>query len=239
MDQIKEAFSKVKEDITNLNKEIKDIHKELEEIQRSILFLIKTSSTDKPTDRQTHQNMETSTDTSKFSPSFTQNKTENTSPTHPSTQKYLFQELKSQNISFSTGNRGVPTDRQTNQQTDRHTNSPLKEGIQTTLSSSLISQLDSFKKDLRLKLKRLTNQEMLVFSAIYQFDTLGELVDYPFLSSKLSLSESSIRDYTRRIASKGLPLDKEKINNKRILLHISEDLKKLTTLDTLLKLREM
>lgn len=113
--------------------------------------------------------------------------------------------------------------------------------LQTTLNShsSLIFQLDDFKKNLRNKIKRLTNQEMLVYSAIYQFELQGELIDYAFLSSSLNLSESSIRDYIQRISSKGLPLDKEKINNKKILLHIPKDFQKLASLETLMTLRNI
>lgn len=124
-------------------------------------------------------------------------------------------------------------------------NKPSLDSNQTSLfpqnnfSSSLISQLDSFKKDLRLKLKKLTSQEMLVYSAIYQFESQGELVDYTLLSSKLNLSQSSMRDYIQKIVSKGLPLDKEKINNKKILLHIPSDFKKLASLQTILTLRDI
>ncbi|MEK6890738.1 MAG: hypothetical protein AABX03_01235, partial [Nanoarchaeota archaeon] len=82
-------------------------------------------------------------------------------------------------------------------------------------------------------------QEMVVLSAIYQFEDEGALIDYAFLASKLTLSESSIRDYIQRIISKGIPLEKEKINNKKILLHIPNDLRRLASLETLLNLRSL
>ena len=62
---------------------------------------------------------------------------------------------------------------------------------------------------------------MLVLSSIYQLEDQGYLVDYPLLSSKLSLSQSSIRDYIQRIINKGFSLSKEKVNNKQIILHIA------------------
>ena len=80
---------------------------------------------------------------------------------------------------------------------------------------------------------------MLIFSSIYQFEDQGFLVDYSLLSSKLNLSESSIRDYIKRIIAKGVILDKEKVNNKRIIVHIPPDFKKLASLDTIIKLRQI
>jgi len=131
------------------------------------------------------------------------------------------------------------TDRQTLRQTDRrisHQKSRKKPVINPLL---ILNQLDSLKKDLRLKIKRLTKQEMMVYSAIYQFEDQGHEVDYSLLSTNLGLSESSIRDYISRINAKKLPLIKEKEDNKRIILKIPEDLRKLATLDTVLKLRDL
>ena len=80
---------------------------------------------------------------------------------------------------------------------------------------------------------------MSVLTLLYQLEEQGENVDYTLLSSKLSLTESSIRDYISKIQSKGIPITKEKINNKRIILHISPNLSKIASLDTILKLREI
>ena len=80
---------------------------------------------------------------------------------------------------------------------------------------------------------------MLVLSSIYQLEDQGYLVDYPLLSSKLSLSQSSIRDYIQRIINKGFSLSKEKVNNKQIILHITDEFRQLVSLDTLIKLREL
>ncbi len=214
MDQVKEAFQKVKEDIISLKLEISSIHKELEEIQNSILSLFTKNI--QQTDQQTLRHI---------------TPTHSNTPTDTSTHNLPFKVLKSQNIINSIGNKGVSTDRQTDQQTDRQEILPN--------SSFILDQLDSLKRETILKFKHLTNQEMLVFSLIYQLEDQGFLVDYSLLSSNLNLSESSIRDYIQRIISKGIPLEKEKVNNKKILLHISQDLKKLASLDTLIQLREL
>ncbi|MCX6750130.1 MAG: hypothetical protein NTZ83_01615, partial [Candidatus Pacearchaeota archaeon] len=152
--------------------------------------------------------------------------------------------LKYPNLDISTRNRGVPTDRQTNQQTNQHIPFSANadrdfNGSSLNRASEILDNLDKLKKEVRLKFKRLTNQEMTVFSTLYTLDSQGEIVDYSILSSKLKLSESSIRDYIGKIQKKGIPITKEKLNNKRVILHISQDLRKIATLDTILKLREL
>jgi uncharacterized phage infection (PIP) family protein YhgE len=103
----------------------------------------------------------------------------------------------------------------------------------------LLDSLDSIKKELRLKFKRLTEQELLVFSKLYQLDEEIGHTDYKTLAKELELSESSIRDYISRLITKGIPVDKNKINNKSISLTISPNLKKIATLSTILQLRDL
>ena len=245
------------------------IQKSLENLQKPQNSNVPTHN---PTDLPTH---------STYNPTFTQ-----INPTHFQipTDKMPFYGLKSQNIPISSGNDGVPTDRQANQQTDQQTlqhnskfvlntsntfseqplphfpqslipsspsQNPAIIALQTTLTpqekhkdqllraSEILNSLDSLKREIRLKFKRLTSQEMLIFSLIYTSEESGELVDYKFLSSQSNLSESSIRDYVHKIVGKGIPIIKEKVNNKSILLHISPDLKKLSSLETIQRLREI
>jgi chromosome segregation ATPase len=149
------------------------------------------------------------------------------------------------NGSVSIGNGGVPTDRPTNQQTDQHviqhinTDDKKQSASQLDRASEILATLDNLKKEVRLKFKRLTSQEMQVFSLLYSLEESGELVDYKLLAGRLSLSESSIRDYIGKIQKKGIPISKEKLNNKRVILHISPDLRKIASLNTILKLREL
>ena len=177
--------------------------------------------------------------------------------------------LKYPNFDTSIRNEGVPTDRQTNQQTDIYTRfsdvesesaayfdslkkasyPPLKQAensISKPLSqqikdaSDILDSLDNIKKEIRLKFKNMTNQEMLVFSTIYQLEeAFPEGVEYRQIASKLRLSESSIRDYVQKLITKGIPVDKLKMNNKKILLKISSELKNIAPLETIIKLREL
>jgi hypothetical protein len=111
---------------------------------------------------------------------------------------------------------------------------------QISEASEILDSLDNIKKDIRRKFKRITQQEMLVFSTIYTLEEQDpEGADYKKTALKLGLSQSSIRDYVQRMIVKGIPITKEKLNNKKIILHISSELKKIATLSTIIKLREI
>jgi biotin operon repressor len=143
-----------------------------------------------------------------------------------------------QNIGISTGNRGVPTDRPTHQQTDISTHFRPKTEFER--ANEILSSLDSIKKGIRLKFKRLTTQEMLVFSTLYSLEEQNiKEITYKTLAQQLTLSESSIRDYINKLIQKGVPIDKTRQNNKTILLNISQNLKNIATLATIQDLREL
>lgn len=214
MDEIKESFDKIKRDINYLNQEIQKIKSELNVLNSQLVnlpFLFKG-----------------------FIADFSKNKTENQINT---TNKELFRALKDQNLRISIGNQGVSTDRQTDIQTQKK--DYLKENIDINSADYLLDSLDNLKKEIRLKFKRLTNQEMIVFSSIYNIEQRLGYANYKIIAENLNLTESSIRDYVRRLVLKGIPLEKEKVNNKEILIKISPNLRKITTLDTIQRLRNI
>jgi hypothetical protein len=242
MDKIKEAFLKVRGDINILKSELGEIKERLDN------FL---------TNFNENERQKASTE-----------KAINQTPlANSSTHLYPFKPLKGQILGISTGNEGVSTDRQTDRQTDKQQDEVknLKEKAifskeellnnedffpivkkeerefenPIDKATELLNSLDSIKKEIRIKFKRLTNQEMIVFSAIYQLEEERGKVTYSDLSKTLKLSESSIRDYVQRLIKKGIPVEKKKINNKNILLGISQNLKKMTHLTTILKLRDL
>ena len=164
-----------------------------------------------------------------------------TTPTHNPTHHLPLEALKSQNTAFSTGNEGVPTNKPTNQPTNQRIGN---EGVANRIDhlervSEILNSLDALKKEVRIKFKKLTNQEMSVFSAIYELEESGYDVDYLLLSQKCNLSEISIRDYIHKIIKKGIPIDKIKLQNKKIILKIPQDLKKITSLQTIHTLRSI
>lgn len=234
-DKVKEAFTKVKQDIEDLKSQLSLISNELSDLK----YIFQS--------QQTHHS---------YIPSI-----QHKSPTQELNERYNYplEALKTPNSQISIGNDGVPTNRQTNQQTDRHIFNEEKTTIKPALNQSLgttdtqnnpkidrleqltttLHSLDSIKKELRQQFKRLTNQEMLVFSTIYQLESESFVVDYSIIASKLGLSESSIRDYVIKISKKGIPIQKIKENNKKILLKIPEELRKMASLNTILALREL
>ena len=217
-DPIKEAFHKVKTDMDDLKTQINSIKLQLDELTRTF--------------QQIKENQQTN---------------QQPIPTLPTHDLPLYA-LKSPNTPFSIGNRGVPTNQPTNQQTNQRTgnegvplHNPTPERRATHLGqlAEILSTLDDVKKEVRIKFKQLTEQEMAVFTAIYTLEDQGFIVDYILLSEHLSLSEISIRDYVRKITQKGIPLNKSKLDNKRIALTIPSDLKRVASLQTIEALREL
>ena len=210
-------------EIESLKYELTQIKSLLTSLQNELISL-KTPPTDKQTDQQTNQQVYP---------------TYSNIPTHNPTVPQEIEGLKNQKNRLSTGNEGVPTDRQTNQQTDQQTQIN-EENIEQNLKKAnvILDSLDKIKKEIRQKFKRLTPQEMAVFSSIYQLEeTDPENTTYKQIASNLRLSESSIRDYVLKIIDKGIPIKKYKIDNKKVLLTISPDLKKIATLSTIIQLR--
>ncbi len=212
MDPVKEAFRKVKEDMDSLIKEVFSLKTEVlelkEELKKSSLGNFNASEI--PTN-----------------PSINQLYTKEI-PTH----NFPYNALKPQNLGVSTGNQGVPTDKQTNQQTNQHI---PKTSMDDALN--ILNSLDNIKKEIRLKFKELTDQEFLVFSTIYQLDEEKGYTDYRTISKRLNLSESSVRDYIGKLIKKEIPVEKIKINNKNIQLSVSKNLKKIVSLNTIFQLR--
>jgi predicted transcriptional regulator len=153
--------------------------------------------------------------------------------------------FQSSNYQPSTGNEGVPTvistGRQTHQQTDNSKDFTVSSVVQSPVKlHETLSNLDSLKRELRLKFKRLTNQEMLIFSTLYSLESQGfEEITYKVIANNINLSESSIRDYVSKLITKGIPIIKTRLNNKQVALNISPDLQKLASLSTITRLREL
>lgn len=232
MDEIKQAFQKVKTDIDFLFQELNNIKLELDKTRQE---MTKICHILEQINEKIHEKPKNTTSTQAFE--------KPTVSAHPSTHDRPLEALKPQNIAFSTGNQGVPTDKQTNRQTDNKHEIKLKTEEITENSidnaAKILDSLDSIKKEIRLKFKRLTEQEILVFSTLYQIDEETGPTDYKTIAKKLGLTESSIRDYIGRLIKKGIPVDKKRINNKIIQLSISQNLKKIASLPTILQLRDI
>ena len=256
--KIREAFQKAKQDIIILSSQLDLLKQEIHRLKQHI-----SQQSNQQTDSSIHFPTEKIPNYSETQAQNSQKPTVqhkkpayDTYPAHIPTQNSPFKALISPNSGISTGNNRVPADRQTDQQTD---NSTGNEGVKVRLSQILpiqlnkqenrikhlekvtefLSSLDDIKKDIRQKIKYLTNQEMSVYASIYQLEEEGFIINYSLLAQKFSLTESSIRDYIQRIIKKGLPLQKTKENNKKVILTIPPELKKIASLQTILQLREL
>jgi DNA-binding MarR family transcriptional regulator len=104
------------------------------------------------------------------------------------------------------------------------------------ISSDLNNRLSSIKIELKDKFKALTRQEFTIFSSLYSLEEQSKEITYKDLALQTGLTESSIRDYISKLISKGIPVIKERINNKIILLRISPELRNIATLEILSKI---
>lgn len=228
MDPLKEAFSKIKQDILDLQLEINALRLELKNCNSPNIPLFPT-----------HQHLSSSP--------ISQQTDKQTTPTNNPTQNMPLEALKDSNYASSIGNRGVPTDKQTHQQTHQQTEktppntqiTSLKPSVNTTTfdeADETLRALNTLKNEIRGKFKALTPQEMIVFSTIYSFQDQDREITYKTLADHLKLSESSIRDYTNRLIKKDIPIIKEKVNNKLVLLSIASSLRKNLSLSSIISL---
>jgi len=216
MDQekIKASFEKVKKDIDFLTEQIIKLRADLEEIRQIKTNFTQESSTGNegvPTDRQTDK------------PTFDRSSA-------------LFDDKFS--LPYET-----PTDNPTQNPTDvQQSNTKLQQSntysntLQQT-DTNLSELVNTLKNDLKTRFRSLTKQEFHIFSMLFTFDKTQKSITYRDLAIKLSLSESSVRDYIQKIIKKGIPIEKEKLNNKVTILKIPDEIRHLSTLDNLLRIR--
>ena len=252
-DQVREAFQKIKHDVYSLYSEISSLKRDIAAMKNEMFkiseILIQMSKVTQNLSKIAENTPKTIIPTHPAIQQINQtNQQENpTVPTHNPTHPPYFNKEKQP---FSTGNEGVPTDRQTDRQTDnnaqekpfitqKYPENPksIKNPIED--AARALDSLDSLKKEIRLKFKQLTDQEILIFSTLYQMEEEQGPVDYKTLAVKLNLTESSIRDYIGRLLQKGIPVEKQRINNKKIVLSVSESLKRVASLRTILQLRDL
>src|SRR3989344_937566 len=112
-EEIKRAFQKVKEDIFYLGSEVSSLKLEIHELKNSIKIL--SGKLDFYSNRQTDRQTNTPTHPKITSTIPTRNTTHFETPTDNS---YLYSPISKNNM-ISTGNDGVPTDRQTDRQTNQ------------------------------------------------------------------------------------------------------------------------
>lgn len=228
--EIRKAFQKVKEDILSLQCNFSTIQQELKELYLDIQNI-----------KQQTLIIRTINDQAQ--------KLENQALRHIN-QAHKGQFSTHIVDNSSTGNKGVQAVSQSVSQSIRQIEGQTKQINSLNIidskqnlfqnASELINSLDSLKHDIKRKLAQITPQEFLIFSTIYQTEETKEtpVIDYSFLSKKLNISESAVRDYVSRLLKKAMPIGKKKVQNKKIHLFITENFKKIAPLATILQIRE-
>jgi len=101
----------------------------------------------------------------------------------------------------------------------------------TTMHSE---ELQLFGQNLEKQFLSLTKQEFLTFLTIYQLEEDLGTISYSHIASHLKLSEGCIRTYVSSLIRKEIPIIKEKINNRFVILKISPELRDLNLKNKLL-----
>ncbi len=150
----------------------------------------------------------------------------NTFPTHKK-ENEKFTGIKPY-FNSSTGNEGVPTLLRSSY---AHPTSQLNELFEEKIENTL----EKYKSELYKRFKNLTSKEFEIFSLIYVLQEQTE-VTYKLLAEKTGLAPSSVRDLVNRLILKGIPIQKIKKINREVALRVSDELKKISDLETLSKL---
>jgi len=250
-DKLREAFTKIREDMNFFYQEIETIKRTLEELKEEIKNQTQNAQiSNTPTHILTHPYPQEALKTSNLPISTGNDGVPTHHPTNQQTNQQTLQHppISTENNNFYEKSQYIYTGNTKNEEKNTQ-KQQIRENSEKTPKidrisrlqqvSQILQSLDELKKEVRIKFKKLTNQEMLIYSTIYQLDQLQLEVDYSLIAEKLNLSDTSIRDYVRKIISKGVPLDKTKENNKKILLKIPENFKRVASLNTILELREL
>ena len=261
-EKVKSSFEKVREDMKLLQEEFLALKREVEALRLEIKtnFTHEFSSgnggvpADKPTDKPTFNTPLFPVDDNSSMASSTSAENPADSPTHlqhisqkpqhiaPKTQHIPYQSFpKSQHITPEMVQKILDEEAAKRTVTPPFTSfQPPSREHETDQTDSLIGLtevMNSLKSDLKKRFKALTKQEFYIFSVLYIVEKSQEAVTYGDLAAKTGLTSSSIRDYVQRIIKKGIPLSKEKLNNKITILKIPQELRNLATLDNLMRIR--
>ena len=220
-DAIKDSFKKIKSEMRYLASEISYLKNQVQDIYDLLTHIDLINSNN-------IQNNQSSTSTTTI-----QQIEEN-----PAQNTHYNMDLSPNYIS-SIGNEGVPADSQQTVSRQIVEEKTIEEPKKEISDSSTISALlDDLKNDLKQKFRSLTKQEFLIFSLIYSLTEDKGEASYREIALRSKLTESSIRDYISRLEHKGIPLIKEKKNNKLVVIKVPKELRDIAALDNLVKLNK-
>ncbi|MBS3073789.1 hypothetical protein J4465_03285 [Candidatus Pacearchaeota archaeon] len=230
---LRESFEKIKEDMLFLSREILDLKEELIKISQTLSEINVNKDSTKNQQIQ-HISSTNSKVYGGIKPYFRESKgndgvpadSQQTVSTYPAQLKRTFN-MGGQTIDKTRILQKIQEEimgEKNKEEIESKNNMELKQ------LSDLVSNL---KKELKDKFKGLSKQEFSIFSALYSLEEQSKEISYKDLAISTGLTESSIRDYISRLIHKGIPIIKEKVNNKTVMLRISPELRNISTLDIL------
>ena len=89
------------------------------------------------------------------------------------------------------------------------------------------------------KFRSLTDMEFAIFMTIYELEENLGKVTYKDIANKFNLTEATIRNHITNLVNKGIPIDKERLFNKRTLFYIKKDFRELNIASRLLEIRQI
>jgi len=103
---------------------------------------------------------------------------------------------------------------------------------------TILPQNPPIRTILENKFRSLTDREFSVFMAIYQLEEELGKVNYNDVANKLNLSEATIRNFIISLINKGIPIEKERVFNRKALFRIKKDFREMNIASSMLELRQ-
>lgn len=244
-EKVKEAFSKVREEMKELQQEVADIKQELNTISSSVELILHQFQ-----QKKANLSAESSAEVLNRVPKFRERFKKEFLGTQAHRKSVILKNLGDLELKepVSIGNEGVSALRQQSGSTQAHSEFDLEKEfterqqqkpIKEPGKDMLQQNVERLKHALQDIFKKLTRQEFVIFSLLYQLeDELKRPVSYKDLADRSALTSNSIRDYISKLIAKKVPIIKEKYNNRQILLKVAPELRNIETLESLMKIVE-
>lgn len=233
---LRESFEKIKDDMLFLSREVLELREELIEI-RQILSEINISKDSAKNQQIQHISSTNSQVYGGIKPYFKESNGNDGVPAD--SQQTVSRQPAQLKRTFDVGEQSFNKTKiiqEIREEIEKEKNKEdlnLKNKSDLNQLSDLVSNL---KKELKDKFKGLSKQEFRIFSSLYSLEGQSKEISYKDLAISTGLTESSIRDYISRLIHKGIPIIKEKVNNKTVLLRVSLELRNIATLEILSKI---
>ncbi|MDD4877493.1 MAG: hypothetical protein PHO02_00470 [Candidatus Nanoarchaeia archaeon] len=145
-------------------------------------------------------------------------------------------EVKIGDIKSSIGNEGVYSNIHS---FNIHSFTKQEESVAEDISSELsleprkkvekpdLAILSASRQEILGRFSALSKQELRTFLTIYELEDGKNSVSYVDVAKKLNLTEGCVRTYISSLMKKGIPVEKVKLNNKTVVLHVSKEFMEL------------